>query len=269
VRRPAQSLLVTLIGGTLLWISVFTRSYVNYVKPYFHPALIATGIILIALGGTTLARYWRARATGHGAPAGPSHCCPAPSTANTGTTPDTVDVDGGPGEHEHGGRGPRVAWLLALPVAAVFLLAPPALGSYAAGRDTTPNAPAAGTSAYAPLPVLDEPNDMYVGEFIGRSYLDGGRTLSNRKVRLLGFVTPRKTGGWYLTRIQISCCAADARAWKIHIRGAPELPTDSWVQVTGVWIPRKPGEDPTAPPMLAAEIIRKAYAPESPYEDLN
>ena len=37
--------------------------------------------------------------------------------------------------HDHGGHGPRVAWLLLLPVLTIFLVAPPALGSYAALDD--------------------------------------------------------------------------------------------------------------------------------------
>jgi uncharacterized repeat protein (TIGR03943 family) len=243
VRRPAQSLLIILIGGTVLWITLVTRTYLNYVKPYFHPALIATGIILVLLGATALTRYARA-AAGH------DHA----GHEQAG--------------HEHGEQGPRVAWLLALPVLAIFLLAPPALGSYTAERDTAPTTPPPG-GRYDPLPVLGEPNDIYIGEFIGRSYMNDGGGLSGREVRLLGFVAPGKAGGWYLSRIQISCCAADARVWKIRIEGAAAPPTDSWVQVTGVWSPREPGEDPTAPPTLTAQTVRKTDAPANPYEEFN
>jgi uncharacterized repeat protein (TIGR03943 family) len=273
--RPAQGLLVTLVGGTLMWISLATGAHLNYVKPYYQPALIVTGAVLVALGLVTLARQWQARATGHSTPTSPVPCCPAPTFGDA----QPADSKNGPeghgndqhGQHGHKERGPRVAWLLGLPVLAIFLLAPPALGSYAAGRDAAPAVPPPGRSKYEPLPVLDndQPNDLYIGEFIGRSHLDGGKTLSGRKVRLLGFVTPREHGGWYLTRIQISCCAADARAWKIHIRGAPKPATDSWVHVTGTWIPRKPGDDPTIPPQLAADTIRTADRPDNAYEEFN
>ncbi|TDB84043.1 hypothetical protein E1264_26020, partial [Actinomadura sp. KC216] len=101
MRRPAQSLLIILIGGTLLWISLFTGDYLNYVKPYFRPALIASGAILVVLGAVTLAHYARTRATR--------------PTEHVG--PDEGD-DPHSGGHEHGERGPRVAWLLAAPVLA-------------------------------------------------------------------------------------------------------------------------------------------------------
>lgn len=234
MRRPAQGLLITLVGGTLLQITVFSRAYLNYVKPQFHPFLIATGLVFVALGVLTVLRHRR-----------------------------TEDAHQ---DHGHGHEGaPKAAWLLALPVLAIFLLAPPALGSYTAGRDTGA-APPPARSAYEPLPVLDEPNRMYIGEFVGRSY--DASTLSGRQVELIGFVLPRAKGGWYLTRIQISCCAADARAWKIHINGPAPAPRDTWVEVVGTWVPRRAGEA-TAPPRLTAERIRRIDPPPEPYEEFD
>jgi uncharacterized repeat protein (TIGR03943 family) len=270
--RPAQGLLVTLLGGTLVWISLATGAHLNYVKPYYQPALIGTGAALLALGLVTLARQWQARATEPSTSPSPAPCSPTPIAGDAQPVDNQNGSEGhGNDEHGHGERGPRVAWLLGLPVLAIFLLAPPALGSYAAGRDVAPAVRPPGHSAYDPLPVLDNdrPNDMYIGEFIGRSQLDGGKTLSGRRVRLLGFAAPRRHGGWYLTRIQISCCAADARAWRIHIRGVHKPATDSWVHVTGTWIPHKPGDDPTTPPQLAADTIRTADRPDNPYEEFD
>ncbi|HEX6245842.1 MAG TPA: hypothetical protein VFZ61_33185, partial [Polyangiales bacterium] len=43
------------------------------------------------------------------------------------------DHDHGHG-HDHGHHEPRVGWLLILPVLGLLLVAPPALGSYAAGQ---------------------------------------------------------------------------------------------------------------------------------------
>ncbi|WP_443031959.1 TIGR03943 family putative permease subunit [Streptomyces sp. CA-210063] len=66
---------------------------------------------------------------------------------------------------------------------------------------------------------------------------DSGRTMKGRTIRMTGFVT--KDGDtWYVTRLLISCCAADARPDKIEIRGIDARPTDAWVTVTGTWHPK-------------------------------
>jgi hypothetical protein len=70
-----------------------------------------------------------------------------------------------------------------------------------------------------------------------------------------------------LTRLLISCCAADARPNKIGIRGLDAPVTDSWVTVTGTWIPKgKLGTDVAWPPVLHGTSARQVKQPESPYE---
>jgi uncharacterized repeat protein (TIGR03943 family) len=56
---------------------------------------------------------------------------------------------------------------------------------------------------------------------------------------MTGFVTPAgQDGGWYLTRIIFTCCAADAQSVKVRMYGTVALPANTWVAVTGTWHPQ-------------------------------
>ncbi len=155
------------------------------------------------------------------------------------------------------GHAPRVAWLLAAPVFAIVLVAPPALGSYAARRQQAPPPPA---TAYSGAPAAD----LTLGEFIGRAQ---GGSLAGRRVRLTGFVVTTE-GGWHLARMRINCCAADALALEVTVHGAPAPPEDSWVRVTGTWMPGK--DDPSGayvPPAISATEVVPVEPPAEPYEE--
>src|SRR5688572_7972459 len=104
MNRQAQAVVLLLVGGAILRASV-TDLYLRYVKEGLRPFLIAAGVLLVAAAVATLWYELRPRRAGH----------------------DHSD-DG------HGHAEPRVAWLLVLPVFALLLVAPPALGSYAANR---------------------------------------------------------------------------------------------------------------------------------------
>ncbi|MFD1934826.1 TIGR03943 family putative permease subunit [Nonomuraea mangrovi] len=227
----SQNLVLMLLGGALLRISAFSTTYVNYVKPGFRPFLIAAGVVIFAIGVLGLIR----RAAS--------------------------------GEHHH--HGPKVAWLLCLPVFAVFLVAPPALGSFAAARSDAPPPPAPQVlDAYAPLEG-DRPAEMPMSEFIGRVFSDSNQTLKDKRVKLTGFVTPaRKKGQWYVTRMQLACCAADAYALKVIVRDVPPPKPDTWVQVTGTWVPTEIDENATGViyAELAASDVEPVEAPSEPYE---
>ncbi|MER6175294.1 hypothetical protein [Streptosporangium sp. NPDC001681] len=57
---------------------------------------------------------------------------------------------------------------------------------------------------------------------------DDKKSLIDREVKLTGFVSPaRKKGQWYVTRMQIACCAADAFPPKIAVKGLRAPPTDT------------------------------------------
>ncbi|WP_051824838.1 TIGR03943 family putative permease subunit [Kitasatospora aureofaciens] len=154
--------------------------------------------------------------------------------------------------HDHG-HGPRVAWLLAVPAILLLCLAPPPLGSFSANRDGTDavveqtgytplaTPPAPGASGAAADPWAGVVTPMSLTEFIGRSH-NPERSLEGRKVRLTGFVSPgAQPREWYLNRLVVSCCAADARRLRVLPISAPA--TGSW---TGAW-PSGPQTDAPSP----------------------
>ncbi|MFI0765645.1 TIGR03943 family putative permease subunit [Streptomyces sp. NPDC021218] len=243
MKRNIQVLLLLFTGVGLLHIALLTDLYLRYVRPGLRPALIASGVLLIALGAVSAARdgfpFNRPRTEhGHG-------------------------HDG----HDHSG-GPRIAWLLYVPALTILFLAPPALGSYTAARDDTkPAAPAASDSLYPALP-RNGIVEMSLNDFSSRAVWDTGGTLKGRTVRLTGFVTPGHHGTWYVSRLAISCCAADATVRKIRVHGAAAPPADAWVTVTGSWHPTgKVGTD-DASPALDAETVKRVPAPKDPYNDV-
>ncbi|MBG0814217.1 TIGR03943 family protein [Planomonospora sp. ID82291] len=273
VNRLSQNLVLALLGGAVLRISAFSTTYLNYVKPGFRPFLIGAGAGLLILGLTGLVQAWRVGEE-HGD--GPVQGRAAEGGDTDGSGTDHAHGHGHANGHGHGHAnghghgGPRVAWLLCLPVFAIFLIAPPALGSFAAARsDDTPRPRSQALSAFTPL-TGDGPVDMKIGEFIGRAWDDEKKSLTGRRVRLTGFAVPsKKRGQWYLTRMQLACCAADAFPLKVAIKGVPAPPADTWVEVTGTWIPPTFEKMPNGVvhPELSATDLVKIDAPAEPYED--
>jgi uncharacterized repeat protein (TIGR03943 family) len=249
VNREAQSVVLFVLGVAVLRISI-DGTYLRYVKEWLQPFLIASGAGLVALA---LVAAW-ADGLLRRLPEQQPAAGPADAPVETH----------GQGGHAHG--GPRVAWLLLLPVLAIFLVAPPPLGSYAASRDSGAVAQPADDTGLPPLPAGD-PVPMSLGDYSVRAIWDEGRTLQGRTVKMTGFVTPREGGGWHLTRMALSCCAADARAIKVEVRDGPPLPPDTWVEVVGHWSPVPADVDAIdAVPALAAGEVRQIEQPHNPYE---
>lgn len=238
--KSSQNFMMLLIAAATLWITLVSGEFVNYVKPWLRYPLIGSAVLLIVLGGAGLRKDWSAKQEeihdhGHG--------------------------------HDHS-RGSRVAWLLCLPILAIFAVAPPALGSFTASR-TNPRTVAPPKSSDDSLPPGTTPLPMSIGEFMGRSFLaqTGEKpTLTGRSLRLLGFAAPRKGGGWYLTRLQVSCCAADAIALQIVIRGVPEPKKGAWVNVVGTEKPFPVNKKKQPSYELNATSVTPADKPDSPYE---
>jgi uncharacterized repeat protein (TIGR03943 family) len=249
VTKTAQNMLLIVIGVAVLRITVATDEYLNYVKPGLRYLLAAAAVVVIVLGSTGLWTVWG-----------------KPRAADAGE----ADHGEGPEGHGHGHRGPRVAWLLGLPVLAIFLVAPPALGSFTAARAAPRSAPAVPppSGGYPALPAGD-PVTLSIGEFIGRSFeAQGGfgNTLNGHRIALTGFAMPSKEGGWYLTRLQIACCAADAMPMQIIVRGIAQPPRETWVQITGTWVPRPPKAGGTGIQAIQASGIRPIKKPVRAYE---
>jgi uncharacterized repeat protein (TIGR03943 family) len=242
MRRETQNVLLVLLGGALLKLAL-TGTYLRYVKPALQPWLILTGAVMVLLAVVAIGRDLVAGRTG-------------------ATAHDHEDDD----HHGHGGsRGP---WLLLLPVLAVFLISPPALGADTVSRSTDSNTDRSEGSAarFAPLPG-GEVVPMTVTDFVTRTAWDDSGSLDGRTVRLVGFVV-RQDGVTHVARLVISCCAADASPVKVRLDGAgvDALVVDEWVEVTGEAVPGSATKETGHVPTLRVEQVVPTAAPETPYE---
>ncbi|HYN96495.1 MAG TPA: TIGR03943 family protein [Pilimelia sp.] len=248
MNRQAQAVVLLLLGGAVVRATA-TDMHLRYVKPQLGPFLLAAGALLLAAGVMTLVHELRRRPV-------PAHDGPEPG-----------DDHG----HEHGGGGhhePRIGWLLILPVLGLLLVAPPALGSYAAGQAGTALSSQQVTD-FAPLPAGD-PAKISVLDYASRAVFDKGASLGDRTVELTGFVATGPDGSLYLARIILSCCAADGRPIKVGMagNGPAGLAPDSWVRVAGrytVRTARDPVNDETIP-FLDVETWEQIDPPKQQYE---
>lgn len=168
--------------------------------------------------------------------------------------------------HDHS-RVPRVAWLLFLPVLSLLFYAPPALGSYTASREPA-KAVAVQDDAFDPLPATS-PLPITLTDFTQRVQQDRSRAIRGRAVVMTGFVTPApgKRDGWYLTRIIVNCCAADASSVKVLVRGIAAPKADTWVNVTGTWQGSGTLGTSSAAVALDARGVQKVRKPSNAYMD--
>ncbi|MEW2401755.1 TIGR03943 family protein [Streptomyces sp. NPDC046862] len=245
MKRYGPTVVLLLSGAAILRISLISDLYLRYVQPGLRPYLIASGALLVLLALASALR-----------------------TARGGETHDAHDSEYAGHDHQHSGGGPRVAWLLAVPALALLLFPPPALGSYSADREAAKYA-ARGVGTFPELPAGD-PVELTLGQFSSRAIYDRDRSLKGRTVRMTGFVTHgtgADAGTWYLTRLLVSCCAADASPYKVEIRGADAPPTDTWITVTGTWHPKGTlGSQAAWPPVLDTGSVKRVTEPENPYE---
>jgi len=182
--------------------------------------------------------------------------------------------DGAYDAHDHDDHvhSTRSAWLLALPVFAVFLVAPPALGADSVQRaaDTAPRVAAAseddGSSLYPPLP-KDDVLALQLTEFVERAAWDSADSLDDRRIRLTGFVVHEGDGG-YLARMAIGCCAADAYPVKVQLTGADLAghPDDSWIEVVVELVPDTATKANEYVPSATVHALRPVPEPKDPYE---
>lgn len=261
MNRQAQAVVLLLLGGSVLKASL-TDIYLRYVKEGLRPFLIAAGVVLVVAAVMTLWHDLRRRP----GPAGP----PGPDGVD-GHRDGHVhgDANGDDHDHGHGHHEPRVGWLLILPVLGLLLVAPPALGSYAADQAGTALS-SQQVSDYPPLPDGD-PVAVSVLDYASRALFDKGASIGDRRVKLTGFITTGGPGGEpILARMILSCCAADGRPIKLGMDG--EAPTglapDTWVEVIGRYTDRL-GKDPINGeeiPYLTVESWRQVDAPKQQYE---
>lgn len=229
MNRPTQHVLLLLVGGALLKIAL-NGTFVRYVKPSHQWLLVAAGAVILVLAATALARDLHGHAVGH--------------------------------DHEH--TVARSPWLLLLPVLAIFLVAPPALGSDAVNRASDRNAVAEPARHFPPLPPGDAPA-LKLGEFVTRAVWEP-RSLEGRDVTLIGFVAPLD-GTPALARMSIACCAADAQALKVRMSGGgvEQVATDVWVRVRASYRAGS-ADGPGRVPSIDVRSFEVIPAPSIPYE---
>jgi uncharacterized repeat protein (TIGR03943 family) len=233
VRRETQNILLVLLGGALLKISL-SGLYLRYVQKGLQPLLIAAGAIMIGLALFAIIRDVRAGKA--------------------------ADED----EHGHS-HSSRSTWLMLLPVLAVFLISPPALGGDVVSSAADTNQTQRSRNLLGELPSGDV-IPLSMTEFVTRTAWDESGTLDNRRVKLTGFLT-RAEGNTFVARLAISCCAADARPLKVKLAGdVPSLPDEQWVELTGQVVPKSANEKNSWVPSFTVESSQSVAQPVEPYE---
>jgi uncharacterized repeat protein (TIGR03943 family) len=233
VRRNVAGLVMVFVGAAVVQLAT-SGTYLRYVKPGMRWMLFAAGLILIALAVADVLADTRKK----------------------------QPADDG---HGHGHLLPRAAWLLLIPIFALLVVDPPALGADAAQRQSPvaskPVAPKDNgwLAQQGDAPVTLAVRDYSVWAVWERESMKG------RAFQLTGFVTPAKDGTWYLTRIGLTCCVADGTAFMVEARGQTAPPKNQWVTVTGQWAePTKRADGDVA--ALTIETVQPVTAPANPYE---
>ncbi|OOC54411.1 MULTISPECIES: TIGR03943 family putative permease subunit [Nocardiopsis] len=267
MNRIAQGLTLVLLGAAALTSTVATDLYLNWVKPSFGPFLIAAGVVMAVLGVLVIAAELRGErkeaVTGGGAEG-----AEGAGQADPGAHHGHADGHG----HDHS-RAPGVAWLLLLPVLAVFVVAPPALGSYtvestAGSSGPPPEQPRSGRfDDELAEAVAGEVVEMDIRQFVMRAWVDEEREMAGREIELTGFAVPASEGeGWYLARLQMSCCAADAIVNKVRVLGEPAPETDTWWTVRGTWVEPEGEISEVSEHEFEALEMEEVTDPPDPYE---
>ncbi|MGW2043593.1 TIGR03943 family putative permease subunit [Streptomyces sp. NPDC001858] len=260
MKRLVQVVLLVLSGAGLLRTSLFTEEYLRYVKPGMRPLLVAAGVVLVGLAA---AEVWAARRPARG---GEGHEQGHEGGYEEGHEGGYENGHEGGHGHDHS-RVPRVAWLLFLPVLSLLFYAPPALGSYTASREPA-KAVAVQEDDFDPLSATS-PLPITLTDFTRRVQQDRSRAIKGRAVQLTGFVLPADGDGdgWYLTRILISCCAADATTLKVRVYGGAVPKADTWVTITGTWHAAGALGTSSAEVALDVRSVEKVRKPTNSYMD--
>lgn len=231
---------------------VLSRQYLRFIRPGMKIPLLLAALLLVILGLTTLVRAWRPPYTHHAEPSDHEHA----------------------GHTHAAGKGPRVGWLLALPLAVLLLVEPTSLGAYAARRQAvkTTRLAQAQNVLFDALPArIDGRVELTLTDFSERGLYDSKESLQGVPVRLVGFVAHDASapGGFFLTRFKIACCAADAYPIQVMLSGdAGQWPDDTWLTMDGVWKPTEVAPDSTEAlraTLSVRRVVKMSTTPD-PYE---
>lgn len=236
--RITRSLVLLLVGIALLAI-VLRGSYRFYVIEAMYVPLLATGLVFIALAvlDTVLLVSGKGLVDGHGA-------------------------------HDHEPR--RLPWLLALPALLLLFVVPAPISALrASGSAQLPTERVQEAAAQlAPLPSGPAPEINLMEVYLRTAAQDG--TLDERDVTIAGEV--RREGDQVrISRVIITCCAADARAMSVRI--APDtahlldaVAEGGWVRAVVRAVPGSANPDTDYEPEVRVASARAVDSPATPYE---
>lgn len=266
MNRNVQSLLMIAAGGVLVWTAT-DGSYLRYVRSELMPWIVAAAVALMLIG---LILLW---AENEAKLAARVLREPEPDTgpwkrARHATPPKPKQA----AEHDHGRLGSVVPLLVVLPLLALFLIQPRELGAYTAERSKSAQVeqPVNDDGQFAPL-VGNDPVDVSLLELNQRALYGGSKTLTGRTLQVTGFVTQQKgakTGDFYVNRLLIACCAADAIPIRAKVTGAPSAyTTETWVRITGTYAGNEEPGDPNLDPLpiIRVDEVKRIPVPKEPY----
>ncbi|MFC8430715.1 TIGR03943 family putative permease subunit [Streptomyces sp. NPDC057253] len=250
MNRQAQSAVLFVLGAALLHAGL-TDLYLRYVKAGLRPLVLAAGVVLIVTAVATAWYEWRAGA----------------KARERTEQEQEQEQEQESVEHGHVHREPRVSWLLVLPLFALILVAPPALGSYSAMRTGTALQQAYG---YQKLPAAG-PLRLGLADYAGRAVYQHGKGLAGRQITITGFIALDHSGAPYLVRMALNCCAADAQPVKVGLTGQvpPVLRPDGWLQVTGTYTAKRTKDTVNGGPIpyLQVTTAKPVPTPSDPYDE--
>jgi uncharacterized repeat protein (TIGR03943 family) len=231
VSARTQAYVLLLFGGALLRLAT-TDALLRYVRAVARPWVLLAGAAMVALALWSL----------------------LVGLAGTSGVPRD--------EHGHG-RPSRAAWLVLAPVVAILVVAPPALGAYAARR--MPVSAIKPPSRHFPPLTGSDPVRVSLLDYYSRAAFDAGRTLAHHRLALTGFVLRIEPGGFQMARLVITCCAADAQPVVVSVRTPTAAPSrDAWVTVTGTFAGMSPSD--ATVPLLRADAVTPIRSPPDPYD---
>ncbi len=224
--------IVLLLLGMSVGFITFTGVFTRYVKPSMFPWLIASAVVLIVLALSAIGRDLRAGAAS-----------------------------------QHGGHSDRggIVWLLALPIALLTFVLPPALNPRAVAPATVT---ATNTRPFPPLPAGRAPT-VSLPEVLMRIAVGAVGDVDNKLITVAGF-TMRDGEQVDLAKIVIICCAADAQLARLHLAGpaaptAARLPDNTWVRVEGTVRPGQRYSGVSSIPTFDVENVVRIDPPVNTY----
>lgn len=159
-------------------------------------------------------------------------------------------------------RAPRRRhWAALAPALVIAVVAPPALGPGGVRAPVAP--PPRPARGFAALGHAD-PTPIRLVDVVLRAFWGAGDSLRGRRLQVTGFVSATDRSGFVLTRFVISCCAADAQPYDLHVAWRLPPPTGSWVQVVGTYAGLSPHN--RLVPRLAGSAVATVTAPANPYD---